>query len=327
MVKPASSFVLLFNAGGFVPLWDIDDCNMIRTFRGRLCREVNAVALSQNGILALSGSHDGTAWLWDIDSGGLIQCFDSKLRNEYTSEPVPVTCVGFVFNGQFRRTVLTGNGDGCIMLWNMEDMGKLLRTAWPHGNPYPYPYSRNYVTVAMLSYDGRFAFSVICSDNRLKMWSVASGLCIKYFVHDCFSIARAVLSSEGETLFTACRNGATMLWDISSGDCIRSFGAVVGHECTNCADLTRDDEFVIGFGPSGCLGMAVLWEACTGKRCRRFQHSCGLLLFVDLSSDSQFALTGGSDGIVRIWNTISGDCVAIPPSSALYGVTVVTFVS
>ena len=52
-----------------------------------------------------------------------------------------------------------------------------------------------------------------------------------------------------------------------------------------------------------------------------------LFLFVDLSSDSQFALTGGSDGIVRIWNTISGDCVAIPPSSALYGVTVVTLVS
>ena len=126
VVKPASSFVLLFNAGGFVPLWDIDDCNMIRTFRGRLCREVNAVALSQNGILALSGSHDGTAWLWDTDSGGLIQCFDSKLRNEYTSEPVPVTCVGFVVNVEFRNIVVTGNGDGFIMLWNMEDMGKLL---------------------------------------------------------------------------------------------------------------------------------------------------------------------------------------------------------
>ena len=115
----------------------------------------------------------------------------------------------------------------------------------------------------------------------------------------------------------ACRNGATMLWDICSGDCIRSFGAVVGHDCTNCADLTRDDEFVVGFGASGCLGMAVLWEACTGNRCGRFQHSCGLLLFVDLLFGSQFVLTGESDGIVRIWNTISGDCVAIPPSSTL----------
>ena len=208
-----------------------------------------------------------------------------------------MTPVGFVVNGEFRNTVVTGNGDGSIMLWSMEDMGKLLRTAWPHvDNPSPF----KYVTVAMLSHDGSSAFSAVNGDSRLKMWSVASGLCIKYFVHDCFSIARVVLSSEGETLFTGCRNGATMLWDISSGDCIRSFGAVVDHECTNCADLTRVDEFVIGFGPSGCLGMAVLWEACTGKRCRRFQHSCGLLPFVDLSSDSQFALTGGSDGIVRI---------------------------
>ena len=61
VVKPASSFVLLGNAGSCVQLWDIDDCNRIRTFRGQLCREVNAVALWQNGILALSGSHDGTA--------------------------------------------------------------------------------------------------------------------------------------------------------------------------------------------------------------------------------------------------------------------------
>ena len=33
---------------------------------------------------------------WNTDSGVCIQCFDSKLRNEYTSDPVPVTCVGSV---------------------------------------------------------------------------------------------------------------------------------------------------------------------------------------------------------------------------------------
>ena len=60
---------------------------------------------------------------WNTDSGVCIQCFDSKLRNEYTSDPVPVTCVGFVVNVEFRNIVVTGNGDGFIMLWNMEDMG------------------------------------------------------------------------------------------------------------------------------------------------------------------------------------------------------------
>ena len=36
VVKPASSFVLLGTAGGSVELWDIDDCNMIRTFVGHV---------------------------------------------------------------------------------------------------------------------------------------------------------------------------------------------------------------------------------------------------------------------------------------------------
>ena len=52
---------------------------------------INAVALSRNGILALSGSNDGTARLWNTDSGDCIQCFVRNLRNEYSSEPVPDT--------------------------------------------------------------------------------------------------------------------------------------------------------------------------------------------------------------------------------------------
>ena len=49
--------------------------------------------------------------------------------------------------------------------------------------------------------------------------------------------------------------------------------------------------------------------------CRRLQHLSGPVLCVALSSDSQFALTGGSDGVVRIWNTISGDCAEVLRSS------------
>ena len=46
-------------------------------------------------------------------------------------------------------------------------------------------------------------------------------------------------------------DGITMLWYISSGGCICSFRDVVGHDCTNCVDLSRDGKFVIGFGFSG----------------------------------------------------------------------------
>ena len=337
VVRPASSFVLLGNGAGFVQLWDIDDCKMIRNFQGHLfhghdfCDDplsgrltaINAVALSQNGTLALSGSQDGTARLWNTDSGDCIQCFDSKLRNQYTSDRVPVTSVGFVVNGEFRNTVVTGNGDGSIMLWSMEDIGKLLRTAWPHGNPSPC----TYVTVAMLSHDGSSAFSAISTDNRLKMWSVASGICTKYFVHH-WHIDRAVLSSGGDTLLTAGSYGTTMLWDISSGECIRTFGEVCRwSNCFNCADLSSDGKFVIGIGFSGYDEIAVLWQACTGTVSCRFQPPCGVVRCVALSSDIQFALTGGSDGSVRIWNIFSGDCVGILSSSVYGCVIAATFAS
>ena len=61
--------------------------------------------------------------------------------------------------------------------------------------------------------------------------------------------------------------------------------------------------------------------------CRRLQHLSGPVLCVALSSDSQFALTGGSDGVVRIWNTISGDCAEILRSSVYFGVSAATFAS
>ena len=332
VVKPASSFVLFGTAGGVVESWDIDECNKIRTFVGHLINEVitaddvpilnsmfiNAVAFSRNGILALTGSNDGTARLWNTDNGNCIQCFDSKLRNEYSSHPVPVTSVGFVVNGEFRNSVVTGNGDGSIMLWSMEDMGRLLRTAWPHGNACP----SKYVSVAMLSHDGSSAFSAVHFDGRLKMWSVASGICIKYFLHGYLRIDRAVLSSDGDILLTAGCYGPIKSWDISSGECIRTFGGCFLDGPAICVDLSSDGKFVIGIG---VMREAVLWEVRTGEVSRRFQHPCGQLNCVALSSDIQFALTGGCDGSVRIWNILSDDCAGILRSTLCSGVTVSTF--
>ena len=337
VVKPASSFVLFGTADGSVELWDIDDCNMIRSFVGHRMNEVksvdefvndnltwiNAVAFSQNGFLALSGSNDGTARLWDTDNGVCIQCYDSKLRYQTSSDPVAVICVGFVGNGEFRHTVVTGNGDGSIMLWSMEDCGKPLRTAWPHGNPC---YGKH-VKVAMFSHDGCCAFSAVVDDNRLKMWSVASGICIKYFVHDCLRIIRAVLSSDGDSLLTACDAGTYFLWDIRSGDCMRIFGraSLVGPKC---ADLSPDGKFVIGIVSRRGEQFAVLWNVCTGKGILRFEHPLDdfdWLYCVAFSSDSQVALTGGGDGSVRIWNIISGECARLIRSASFSGLFAVTF--
>ena len=200
-------------------------------------------------------------------------------------------------------------------------MGKLLRTAWPHGNAC----HGNDVTVAMFFHDGSSAFSAVVEDNRLKMWSVASGICIKYFLHDCLYIDRVVLSSDGDTLLTAGCYGPIKSWDISSGECIRTFWEDCHHEYATCVDLSPDGKFVIGIA---IRGEAVLWKARTGKVSRRLQHprhDLDWIFCVALSSDSQFALTGAGDGSVRIWNIISGDCAGILRSTSYRAVIAATF--
>ena len=69
----------------------------------------------------------------------------------------------------------------------------------------------------------------------------------------------------------------------------------------------------------------VLWKARTRKVIRGFEHLGLNVNLVALSSDSQFALKGGDDGSVRIWNIISGDCAGILRSNLYSGVTVATF--
>jgi WD40 repeat protein len=238
-----------------------------------------------------------------------------------------VTSVAFVVNGDFHDTVLTGNDDGSFMLWSMQDASKPLRTVWPHGSPGP----GQDVTVAMFSRDGNSVFTATRTDHVLKMWNVATGMCTRYFRHDPIidgDILGAVLSSGGDSLLTACENGTTKLWNIDSGDCVRTFGKSVGHffnSSRNSADLSQDGDFVIGINLKRDQEIAVLWTARTGKVCVRFEHPSAGVLCVALSSDSQFALTGGNDGTARIWNTISGDCVQTFQVSEYSAVTAATF--
>ena len=140
-------------------------------------------------------------------------------------------------------------------------------------------------------------------------------------------IIRAVLSSDGDSLLTACDAGTYFLWDIRCGDCMRIFGraSLVGPKC---ADLSPDGKFVIGIVSCHGEQFAVLWNVCTGKGILRFEHPLDdfdWLYCVAFSSDSQVALTGGGDGSVRIWNIISGDCAGILRSNLYSVVTVATF--
>ena len=76
--------------------------------------DVNSVAYSPDGKLALSGGLDGSVKLWDVGSGRLLRNFEAPTGG--------VDSVAFSPDGS---RVLSGNGYGTITQWNTVD-GRLL---------------------------------------------------------------------------------------------------------------------------------------------------------------------------------------------------------
>jgi len=69
---------------------------------------VNSVALTPDGRLALTGSHDGTARLWDLASGRCLQTLEGHTDQVWS--------VAIAANG---RLALTGSFDGTARLWEL----------------------------------------------------------------------------------------------------------------------------------------------------------------------------------------------------------------
>lgn len=83
---------------------------------------LNAVALSDDGALVLTGSHDGTARVWDAYTGAELNRFDHV-------EEALIMAAGF---GPGAATVLTRGTDNTVRLWSRRSGAEILRLSNRH---------------------------------------------------------------------------------------------------------------------------------------------------------------------------------------------------
>jgi tetratricopeptide (TPR) repeat protein len=153
--------------------------------------KVEAVALSGDGRLVLTGSADTRARLWDADTGKLVQV----LLHEDEVRAVALSNDG--------RLVLTGSADTRARLWKAAS-GEL-QQVFRHEKA---------VRAVALSGDGLIALTG-SDDKTARLWEAATGKPGKVFRHQ--NAVRAVaLSGNGRTVLTGSRDGKARLWGIVS---------------------------------------------------------------------------------------------------------------
>ena len=320
------------SAGGYdkkVRVWDLGSGACRHTLTGHTGR-VFAVAMSADGRMAVSGSEDKTVRVWDVHSGA---CLHSLTRQTGVVYSVAVSADG--------RIALAGEGGALRRVWDLGS-GVCLRTLTDHTN--------RWGSSAAMSADGRIAVSPGV-DAVVRVWEVGSGACLRTLTGHLKGVQSVAVSADGHLAVSAGDDETVRVWelpttrgrrarwsytqprraqDLLAGAAVvqvairRAETLLAAGDGASAAAQLRTARAVPGYrrdpqllhlwrrlaraGPRGPL--LDTWSARTVTGDARHTKS------VALSADGHFAISGGDDGTVRLWDLATGVC-----QSALTGHT------
>lgn len=261
-----------------VVIWDVNSRKQVRQLSGK--ENPWAPVFSQDGKLLLAGDGCGISQ-WEVSTGRLIP----DLGHRYT-----VDALAFSPDG---RTIASGAAysDPVVRTWD-PFTGK--PKAQLHGHT---------VGIEAVAYspDGKLLASG-SQDESVRLWDLSTGKevgCLE--AHDGM-IYGMDFSPDGKTIATGGKRKAVHLWDIATRKEIRSF------------DNPGAFALRVAFSPDGriiaCRGnrddVVRIWEVSTGELLRSIPGLPGGCPNVSFAPDSRTLAINCDDGMVRLWDVVSG---------------------
>jgi len=183
---------------------------------------------------------------------------------------------------------LSGGADRSLRLWDLAT-GQCLRVLEGHTDG---------VEAVALTADYGFSGG---KDRTVRLWLLASGECLRVFGEHPDTVRRLQVTSDGRYLL-ATSGDQLDVWDLGSET--RVFSKPGG-----VALLVPDGPWVLVGTRTGELQLR---ELATGRRLRTFEGQSGPVLSLALSHDGLYALAGGEDGRVRVWELAEASRLSAP---------------
>ena len=287
--SPDGTMLLTGHTDGTSRLWRASDGLPIQTFArsGRRSSDiVMALAFSPNGQSVLvsyepgggpPGSEDLVAVLWDIHSGQPIRTF------EYLKSRFPA----LAFSHDGTRLATGGQYPSFdVILWDVQT-GALLRVFTGHTS-----------TIHELSFspDGKTLASA-SEDNTTRLWNTSNGTfrTLQGAKDDVFSVD---ISPDGTRVITAGRNDVTRLWDVASGKLLQTYGN--NKRAKTLARFASDDRVLTASSD----GTILVWDTALPDIKTFPGDTRGGVNDLAIFPDGDLLVSGGDDGVVRIWNLL-----------------------
>ncbi len=253
---------------------------MIGEFRAH-STPVTAVALSHNGLHAITGCLGGRARLWDLAQGKCLAVLDAHEGR--------VTAAGFSPDG---KLALTAGEDGTIYLWSVEN-GTCVHALECRQGP---------VRCAAFTTDGKRVISG-GDDGTVRFWHAHLAECLNVCEGHAAGVTCVAVSANGRTAASGGLDQLIKIWSLHDGKCLET---ILGNSNTiGALDMGGNPRLaLVGAGPK-----VKLCDTEDKRLLRSFHGHSSEVASVSVTADGRFGLSASIGGTLKLWDLQLGQCL------------------
>ena len=271
-----------------IEIWDAIEGKRLAVLAAHL-GSVESVAFSPDGLHLASGSVDHTVIVWNAKS--------HKKLHVLHGHDAPIRSLQFSPDNTLLASA--GGDDQSIRFWNVEN-GLLAATLFGHTDS---------VTRVAFNATGNQLASMDW-DGSLRLWDVNAAIEGSYLKHET-EVIDVAISRDGDKIVSSCMDGKIRMWDCDDRTS-RVLFDTQGNGHLNCFALSPNGEQLafnrgwieMGSDAAGLnllnLKTGEVWLKLDVPRIHGF-------LNLAFTPDSSLLAAGGQDGIIRIWETNTGN--------------------
>ncbi len=330
---PASSVVfakdgrtlIIGGADGAVRLWDLDARKTVDTLSGHR-GQIWSLAVSPDGKTVASGEEMGTTTLWDLGT--------HLARTNWTVGRLPVVGLAYAPDGTKLAAVSGWNGDDALKIWDLTSDSREPKLRLAGGRNVAF--SPDGQTVATAPYDSILCYNAdtgklqsrlhgppvtavvylpdgkqlvsITGDRTIRLRTIpsgAGGTVEGQIIGEHLDVPGCLaMSADGATLATGANDGSIQLWNV-----------VPAHEADSTDHFQFDSGslYSIGLAPDANTVFGIMAHGMetrnllTGYQSPALTPAAG---YGALSPDGKLLATGANNGILKLWDTASGQLLA-----------------
>jgi WD40 repeat protein len=263
------------------PLWPSlhpPGTGLLRTLEGHSASGSD-VAVTPDGLRAVSASVDNTLKVWDLESGHELRTLKG---HSYGVSGVAVTPDG--------RRAVSASVDKTLKVWDLES-GRELRTLKGHSA---------YVDGVAVTPDGRRAVSA-SGDKTLKVWDLESGCELRTLEGHSALVSGVAVAQDGRRAVSASYDKTLKVWDLESGRALRT---LAGHsDSVTGVAVTPDGRRAVSASYDHTLRV---WDLESGRELRTLEGHSNDVSGVAVTPDGRRAVSASWDNTLKVWDLESG---------------------